>query len=209
MDRDPRSNRDVPTTPLAPSGGGGVATAPAPSPARPRARRGALNPWYFVLIGGIPLLVVAVMLLAVSGVFPPRNDVVLATPTPVWDQVSRLQIQKSTPQPAPDLGPGWYTVQGQITNGSDFDLTNVNLRAFLYDQDGTLIGSGITDTRHLKHGDTIQYLIRAQVISGPAPKADQTPTPAPLIWQSGWPYDVKIIAVVPQPTPAPGGTPSK
>ena len=191
MERDPRSNREpVATVPLTP--------VSAPPARRPR-RRG-LNPWYFVLIGGIPICVLAVMLAAVAGAWPPAGTSGVPTVTPVWDQVDRLALAPGTPTAAPDLGPGWYVVPVQITNNSDHDMLNVNVRAFFYDQEGRTIGSGVTDTGALPRGAGKALEIQAQLINGPLPGKD-TPTPAHRTEYAR--FEAKVIAVFPKPTPPP------
>ena len=194
MERDPRSNREpVATVPLTP-----VQVEKTRPPERRRPRRRGLNPWYFVLIGGIPICVIAVMLAAVAGAWPPPGTSGVPTLTPAWDQVDRLALEPGAPAPAPDMGPGWYTVPVGITNNSDYDMVNVNVRAFFYDRAGRTIGSGVTDSGPLARGQRLPLEIPAQLINGPVP-GKGTPTPAHRTEFAR--VEVKVVAVFPKPTP--------
>lgn len=215
MERDPRSNRDPtpvtrpqgavsggPATPLAPTSG----TVPLP---RRRPRRTGLNPWYFVLIGGLPILVITIMLLVVGGVWPPRSAVIrVPTPSPVWEvyaaffgqeQLDKLTVDQGTVERDTVAGPGWFVVHAKISNNSGFDMTNVDLRAFFYDKNNQVIGSGIANVGHLQQGATQAIDIQAQLTDGPAPRNTATPTPT---MPDGFDhYEVKIVAILPAPTP--------
>jgi hypothetical protein len=215
MERDPRSNREAtpvtrpqqavaggPPTPLAPTSG----TAPLP---RRRARRTGLNPWYFVLIGGIPILVLAIMLLAVGGVWPPPGAAIrVPTPTPVWsayaaffgqEQLDKMVVDKGTVERDVAAGPGWFVVHSKISNNSGFDMENVDLRVFFYDQANRVIGGGVANVGALKNGESKPIDIQAQLINGPVPRSTETPSPvAPETYAD---YLVKIVAILPAPTP--------
>jgi hypothetical protein len=196
---DPRSNRERETAPLtpAPATAGGVAL-----PARPRRRRAGLNPWYFILIAGLPVIFLGFMLLAVSGQWPPPQHVFLPTPTPVWDKISQLQVDRGpAPSPAPDLGSGWYIIHATVTNNSPDDLQYVNLRGFLYDNNKQVIGSGVGEALGVKHGETRTVDIQAQLMNGPVPKPG-TPLLGPPAQFAD--YEVKIVYVIPAATPVPG-----
>jgi len=195
MERDPRSNREIPTVPLTPA-----STQALPGPRRTRRRQG-LNPWYFVLIGGLPILILAIMLAAVAGGWPPSGLTVAPTATVVWDQLDRLTLDPNPPKvdPDPASGPGWYLATTQITNNSEHDLANVNVRIFFYDQAGHTIGSGLTDTGELNRGQQKPLMIQAQLINGSIPANRNTPTPAPLAGYAR--VEAKIIAVLPKATP--------
>jgi hypothetical protein len=214
MERDPRSNRDAPV--IRPQGAGAGGPAPslaptsgaAPRPRR-RPRRTGLNPWYFIFIGGIPILVITIMLLAVGGVWPPPGAAIrVATPTPVWsaygaflgqEQYDKIVVDQGTADRDPTAGAGWYLIHAKISNNSGFDMENVDLRAFLYDKDGEVIGSGIGNVGALKNGESKALDIQAQVSNGPVPRSVDTPTPTtPDAFDH---YKVKIVSILPAPTP--------
>ena len=215
MERDPRSNREA--TPVtrpqqAVAGGPAPSLAPtsgaAPLPRR-RPRRTGLNPWYFVLIGGIPILVIAIMLLAVGGGWPPQGMAIrVPTPSPVWevyaaffgqDQLDKLVVDQGTADRDTSAGPGWFLVHSKISNNSGFDMHNVDLRAFFYDKNNQLIGSGLANVGALKNGESKAIDIQAQLTNGPVPRNPLTPTPvSPDTFDH---YEVKIVSILPAPTP--------
>jgi hypothetical protein len=195
MERDPRSNREqVPIAALRPTP---VEPATLPPPARRRRRRG-LNPWYFVLIGGIPILVLGIMLATVAQAWPPRGMSVVPTATVVWSQIEQLALEQGSIEPDPASGPGWYIVNAQLTNNSQQDLFNINVRAFCYDEEGRTIGSGVIDSGELAPGQRVPLAIQAQLINGPVP-GPGTPTPPALSTYAS--CEAKIIAVFPKATP--------
>jgi hypothetical protein len=214
MERDPRSNRDAPVTRPQQAVAGGPTTPLAPtSGAVPRPRRAprrtGLNPWYFIFIGGIPILVIAIMLLVVGGVWPPRSAVIrVPTPSPVWEvyaaffgqeQLDKIVVDKGTAERDTSAGPGWFIVHSKITNNSGFDMTNVDLRAFFYDQTNQLIGGGVGNVGALKNGESKAVDIQAQLSNGPVPRSPETPTPtSPDMFDH---YEVKIVSILPAPTP--------
>lgn len=215
MERDPRSNRDAPVV-IRPAGGGAGGPAPSLAPTsgaaplpRRRPRRTGLNPWYFVFIGGIPILVITIMLLAIGGVWPPPSMANrVATPTPVWSayaaffgqaQLDKITVDKGTADRDTSAGPGWYLVHAKISNNSGFDMQNVDLRAFFYDKDGQVIGGGVGNVGALKNGETKALDIQAQLSNGPVPRTADTPTPTtPDAFDHS---DVKLVAILPAPTP--------
>ncbi len=191
-----------PAPSLAPTSGA------APLPHR-RPRRTGLNPWYFVFIGGLPILIITIMLLTVGGVWPPPGMASrVRTPTPVWgayaaflgkDQFDKITVDQGTADPDPSAGPGWYVIHAKLTNGSGFDMENVDLRAFLYDKDGGLVGSGIGNIGAIKNGETKALDVQAQLSNGPIPRSLDTPTPAmPAAFDH---YKVSVVAILPAPTP--------
>jgi hypothetical protein len=215
MERDPRSNREAvpparpqqavaggPTPSLAPTSG----AAPLP---RRRPRRTGLNPWYFVLIGGIPILVLAVMLLAVGGGWPPPGMAIrVPTPSPVWeayaaffgqDQLDQIKLDKGTAERDPGAGPGWYIIHSNISNNSGFDLNNIDVRAFFYDSNQQLIGGGVANVGALKNGESKAFDVQAQLTNGPVPRSVETPSPSPPDTFAD--YALKIVAILPAPTP--------
>jgi hypothetical protein len=138
------------------------------------------------------------MLAAVAQVWPPRDVTGVATATVVWTEIAQLNLEQGSVDPDPASGPGWYIVHAQLTNNSQHDLANVNVRAFFYDQDGRTIGSGVIDSGELKPGDRVPLAIQAQLINGPIPRPG-TPTPPALDKYAR--AEAKIIAVFPKATP--------
>jgi hypothetical protein len=78
-------------------------------------------------------------------------------------------------------------------------MNNVDLRAFFYDKDNRPIGGGVGNVGALKNGETKSVDIQAQLSNGPVPRNPETPTPTtPETYDR---YEVKIVSILPAPTP--------
>ncbi len=170
-------------------------SAPAPSeqPTRPlrsgrttTARKG-INPWYILLITIVPILALACMFFSLGWYGEGWNDLlspvhaeneVVLTPTPHMPEIGQMSLQYGTDaRTYPVTDNNFFNVTGKLTNGSGKTASDIQLKAYVYDADGNLVGNGIGNVNNVAPGATVDFSVPTQLSVGSIPKDGSTPAP--------------------------------